>query len=116
MNTNHFEGFKAFAAAQAPDKAIDHRNGYSHCAIGEYGNSVGLNGGGWNDEEIQPIIKDVAAALVEQTGITRIRMVIDAPYLAKKIIPTYGDLVVFLNNPGSDSVKEHMTQYGVSLD
>lgn len=111
MNTNHFEAFKAFAAAQAPDQAIIHNEGYSHCAIGEYGKSVGLIG--LNDHF--NIMRDVDGELVEQSGIPRIRGVINCPPLAKRIIPTYGDLVVFLNNPGSDSVKEHMTQYGVSL-
>lgn len=111
MNTNHFEAFKAFAAAQAPDKAIDHRNGYSHCAIGEYGKTVGLV----EFDDYFDIMRGVGDGLAERSNIHRIAAVLNNPGLANQIIPTYGDLVVFLNNPGSDSVKEHMTQYGVSL-
>lgn len=96
---NHYQGLQDFAKAMPPDTKIDHTNGFDHCAIGAYGMTVGI----YKDDHFGhiSIMDDISRELDFRYDNDLFRYVLTSPEWAKKIIPTYGKLAEWLDNPNT---------------
>lgn len=94
-DTQHLNAFKAFVQSQPSDRYIDHTASFEGCAVGAYGSTIGI----YRDSELNELFRGIRFELVELTKIENITRVIDRPAIARKIIPSYGELSDFLNDP-----------------
>lgn len=91
-DTNHLEAFKAFVAAQDPEQVITHTEGYKHCAIGAYGQTIGVV----DDFPLCEIANDIIGELYHTEG-RHIGSIINVPAISEQQIPTYGKLSELLD-------------------
>jgi hypothetical protein len=94
-DTKHLQAFKSFVQAQPSDRYIDHRASFEGCAVGAYGSTIGV----YRDSELNELFRGIRFELQAATGIENISRVIDRPAIAIKLIPSYGELSEFLNDP-----------------
>lgn len=99
---NHYQGLQDFAKAMPPTTKITHNQGFDHCAIGAYGMTVGINKG--DHDGYCNIMDDISRELDKRYNNFMLRYVLTSPGLALKIIPTYGKLAEWLDEPNTDNV------------
>lgn len=112
---NHLEAFKAFAQAQPQEQTINHTDGYSSCAIGAYGASINVHdpeGFGLIMDDIENQLSVYQPQLHNRNSL--MVDVINIPPIAYAIIPTYGKLVEWLNEPNHPDALQAIDNYNNS--
>ena len=89
---NHVQPFKAFVAAQDPQRDINHTEGWSSCAVGEYADSVGVH-----TTDVVVDIQNASESVYEVLNNGGGRHLLNRELVEPVDIRTYGKLSEFLN-------------------